>query len=99
MKGAQIRLAPDLALRIFRHKALDNSLWGGVESNLCLDPRFFEDLGPVTLIELAALTGRPSWRMRRTASGAFSPCRARWSGRLARPDASFFSDKRYPRTT
>ena len=56
------------------------------------DPRFFEDLGPVTLIELAAVSGarlaRPADGERRV--GAAAP--------LVHADAAsvgFFADKRY----
>src|SRR3569833_1360121 len=56
------------------------------------DARFFEDLGPVTLIELAAVTGaelaRPEDGERRVR--AVAPL-----GRGGPDDVSFFSDKRY----
>jgi UDP-3-O-[3-hydroxymyristoyl] glucosamine N-acyltransferase len=56
------------------------------------DPRFFEDLGPVTLIELAAVTGaelaRPEDGERRM--GAVAPL-----GRAGSSDLSFFADRRY----
>jgi len=56
------------------------------------DPRFFEDLGPVTLIELAAVTGaelsRPEDGERRIS--AVAPL-----GRGGPSDVSFFADKRY----
>jgi UDP-3-O-[3-hydroxymyristoyl] glucosamine N-acyltransferase len=56
------------------------------------DPRFFEDLGPVTLIELAAVTGAELTHSedgeRRV--GAVAPL-----GRGGPDDVSFFSDKRY----
>jgi UDP-3-O-[3-hydroxymyristoyl] glucosamine N-acyltransferase len=56
------------------------------------DPRFYEDLGPVTLIELAALTGcvlaRPEEGERKVRSVA--PL-----GRAGGEDIAFFSDRRY----
>jgi UDP-3-O-[3-hydroxymyristoyl] glucosamine N-acyltransferase len=56
------------------------------------DPRFFEDLGPVTLIELAAVTGaelaRPEDGERRVA--AVAPL-----VRAGPSDLSFFADRRY----
>lgn len=56
------------------------------------DPRFFEDLGPVSLIELAALTGaqlaHPEEGERRVA--AVAPL-----GRAGPADISFFADRRY----
>jgi len=56
------------------------------------DPRFFEDLGPVTLIELAAVTGaelaRPEDGERRVA--AVAPL-----VRAGTSDLSFFADRRY----
>jgi UDP-3-O-[3-hydroxymyristoyl] glucosamine N-acyltransferase len=56
------------------------------------DPRFFEDLGPVTLIELAAVTGsevlRPEDGERRVS--AVAPL-----VRAGPADLSFFADRRY----
>jgi UDP-3-O-[3-hydroxymyristoyl] glucosamine N-acyltransferase len=56
------------------------------------DPRFFEDLGPVTLIELAAVAGaelaRPEDGERRIA--AVAPL-----GRAGAAEVSFFADRRY----
>jgi UDP-3-O-[3-hydroxymyristoyl] glucosamine N-acyltransferase len=56
------------------------------------DPRFFEDLGPVTLIELAAVTGaelaRPEDGERRIS--AVAPL-----VRAGATDLSFFADRRY----
>src|SRR6202012_5590658 len=56
------------------------------------DPRFFEDLGPVTLIELAAVTGA---ELARAEDGERRVFAVAPLGKAGSADLSFFADKRY----
>jgi len=56
------------------------------------DPRFFEDLGPVTLIELAAVTGA---ELRRAEDGERRMSAVAPLVRAGAADLSFFADRRY----
>ena len=56
------------------------------------DPRFFEDLGPVTLIELAAVTGA---ELARAEDGERRVSAVAPLVRAGASDLSFFADKRY----
>jgi UDP-3-O-[3-hydroxymyristoyl] glucosamine N-acyltransferase len=56
------------------------------------DPRFFEDLGPVTLIELAAVSGA---ELRRAEDGEWRVAAVAPLARAGSSDLSFFADRRY----
>src|ERR1700761_8283868 len=56
------------------------------------DPRFYEDLGPITLIELAAVTGAT---LARTEDGERRAPAVAPLARAASSDLGFFADRRY----